>query len=734
MFEKETDSSYVFRLFRLEESDKLVELEGVKLWISRVGEGAGVIYTMEFDAERRELFRQELNTAEKATEELRGRWPIEDPLLYMLGWVDSDVAISGGLLQMSTSYLWQLVETQALFGWSYVTVLGVNLTLEGPKPQFYARTSLEKLDETIKKSAEGGWLKMLGVEAKGWDGLKRWVSDHWDEVIDAVKKRLKDVKAGSDFNLDDTLRELEGLKNELADDKVAKEVVVPALLLIQGERLGVDETTLRYSAAAVSGAIGGDGHVSSERMEVRLTSGERAVALLWAAVLVAYGIKAEVQRVGSTFQVIVSGGNAVMLASLYFLFGPPLLEGDQKVINHKLAEAVKLRAEDALNIRWEGLRRTSRGLVAADLTISEAGIAVKYNVYLRGDAIVLQFRSTDRSRVELAARLLRLEGVNVEVKKVNDEGKWYINAYTDMLAAGREELRDALANIVRAAVKNGWVDEKKAGQWLDKLESGRVLKGGWPKYYVGLSSSGALEVKYQSTNPDSIEQEAQRLREMGLEEGVHFSVKMPEGGEAGYVSILRKGLEHAAWLSVHGSGRQQELATEFLEYILQRAWEAGEEVYEKAKKIIEEGMSRGSLTLKGFEKEVEVDGRKHMVKVIGGGAEFDVGRDGKKLLRIKITAEVDGVKSDYTITYGRYRKINAALGFVTARADAPGGREADAERFAAVIKALTGREPRVYRKSDGRIIIECYEGHLEGFARYAELADAIERWLEETRR
>ncbi len=36
----------------------------------------------------------------------------------------------------------------------------------------------------------------------------------------------------------------------------------------------------------------------------------------------------------------------------------------------------------------------------------------------------------------------------------------------------------------------------------------------------------------------------------------------------------------------------------------------------------------------------EVGGREHVVKVIDGGAEFDVGRCGKKLLRIKITAEV----------------------------------------------------------------------------------------------
>jgi hypothetical protein len=126
------------------------------------------------------------------------------------------------------------------------------------------------------------------------------------------------------------------------------------------------------------------------------------------------------------------------------------------------------------------------------------------------------------------------------------------------------------------------------------------------------------------------------------------------------------------------------------------------EVYEKAKEIIEEGRTRGSLTLKGFEKRVEVGGREHVVKVIDGSAEFDVGRGGKILLRIKITAEVDGVKSDYEITFGRYGRRNAAVGFAVARADAPGGGEADAERFAAVIEALTGRKPGVYHMKGGK--------------------------------
>ena len=74
------------------------------------------------------------------------------------------------------------------------------------------------------------------------------------------------------------------------------------------------------------------------------------------------------------------------------------------------------------------------------------------------------------------------------------------------------------------------------------------------------------------------------------------------------------------------------------------------------------------------------------------------------------------------------------MGFAVARADAPGSREADAERFAAVVEALTGKRPRVYRKSDGTIETEYGREHLDGFVRYTELADAIEKWLEETER
>jgi hypothetical protein len=726
--EKGTET-YLFRLLKPEEGGRFEEL-GIKLRIEKVGEGAGVVYALMLGARWRGLFERELKMAEEAAEELRGRLPVEDPFPYMAGWPASDVAIIGEgsarALEMGTSHLWQLAETHALFGWSGVAVFRVSLTLEGPKPQFHARTSLEKLDEAIRRSAEGGWLKRLGTKAgledlmhvKSWDSLKQWVAGHWSIVVDAAVRRLgEEVRS-----------ELEALKNMLHDDKVAREAIAPALLLIQAERLGVNETTLRYFAAVVSGAVGGDGYVSAALKKVELASGERAIALLWGAALAAYGIEAEVRGAGRGFNAVASGVGAARLASLYFLYGPPLLEGDDRLKSHKLAEAVELGAEEALNVGWEGLRRTEKGHVAADVTISEGGAAVKYNVYLRGDAVELQFRSTDRSRVELAARLLRRAGVDAEVKKEGSRDAWYVKATTDMLAAGREELRKAIAEIVRKAAENGWVDKETADRWLEELERGLTLREGWPRYEVGLAK-GALMVRFSSTNSGNVERETRRLRDMGLEEGRHFTVKKPEGGGEGYVSILKRGLERAARLSVHGSEGQRELAADFVDYILQRAGEEGEDVRKKAEEIVRRGREVGSLRLTDVRgAEVFVGGRRHVVTVLGGGAQPEGSNSGRTLLRIKITAEVDGVRRDYEITFGKYNNV---VGRAVARADAPGGREADAERLSALIKALTGREPNIRRMKDGTIIIECYEGHLEGFMSYAELADAIERWLEE---
>ena len=565
------------------------------------------------------------------------------------------------------------------------------------------------------------------------------------ELVGAPKEDVKRIK-GEVWGVVESVLSGEDLyayclARDCADDRIIRKFVAPALELIMLDKalrgeFDREEALLLFGEMYAT-AVAGDGTVGPD--EVELTVGGElggGAALLRLATLhllnqllpdeLKFGVRTYVKR--GAYNITARGEDAARFMRLLAVTAP---SAGGKYLSDKFNELVDA-ARVEVRLDKDSIRLTNSG-VAADLIISETGIAVKYNVYLREKAIELQFRSTDRSRVEFATLLLKQAGVNVEVKKVNDKDEWYVRVTTHKLVAGCKELRDALAEFVREAIARGWVGEKKAESWLEELERGRVLMEGWPEYYVGLNK-GALVVSFNSTNPSNIERKVRRFRKMGLEEGKHFSVKMPEGGRYGYVSIHKEGLAYAAWLFVYGSGEQQKLAAEFVEYILQRAEKAGEEVYEKAREIVEEGRARGSLTLKGFEGVVEVDGKKHVVKVIDGSAELEESWSGKKLLKIRITAEVDGIRSDYEITYSRSKTDNAAVGYTYARADAPDGREADAERFSALVKGLTGEEPGVYHMKDGKIIIKCFRKHLDGFKRYAELADVIEKWLEETDR
>ncbi len=571
------------------------------------------------------------------------------------------------------------------------------------------------------------------------EGHKKEAEGLIESLAKAVGVSREEVRGVVDFVLSD----MYCLVRDCARDEVVRKFVATALELIMLEKALRGEfdreKALRIFGEMYATAVAGDGSVGPR--EIRLAVGGElggGAALLRLAALhllnqllsdkVKFGIRVYVRN-GSLYNIAAYGENAAGLMRLLAVSAP---SAGGEYLSEKFNEFVKA-AKVEVRLDENGIRLTEGGNVAADLIISEVGIAVKYNVYL-SDKIELEFHSTDRSRVELAALLLKLAGVSAEVKKkVGGKDDWYVKAATDRLAAGHKELRDAPAEIVKTTVKNGWVDASKAEGWLEKLERGRTLREGWPKYLVRLVE-GALVVRFSSPNPDGIEREVQRLREMGLEEGRHFTVKMPEGDKRGYVLILKDGLERAAWLSLHGSGEQQRLAAEFVEYILQRARDEGEDVHRKALEVVEEGKARGFLTLKGLERKVEVGATEHVVKIIDGGAEFDEGRSGKKLLRIRITAEVDGIKGDYTITYGRYGKLNATLGYAAASAKAPGGREADAERLSALVKALTGNEPRIIERSDGTIVVVCGREHLDGFMRYTELAETIARWLEETKR
>jgi hypothetical protein len=306
------------------------------------------------------------------------------------------------------------------------------------------------------------------------------------------------------------------LASDCARDVVVRKFVEPALELIMLDKALNNEfdreKALRIFGEMYATALAGDGTVGPG--EVVLTVGGGlggGAALLRLATLhllnqllaeaqkpehdgLKFGVRVYIGE--SVYNIAAYGGDAARFMRILAVTAPSAGGG---YLSAKFNEFVK-EARVEVRLDKDSIRQTKRGRVAADLTISEGGVAVKYNVYLRKDDILLLFASTDRSRVELAARLLRLAGVAAEVKKEGGRDVWHIEATTDKLAAGREELRNAIAKLVETARDNDWVDADKAGRWLEKLEKGRVLKEGWPKYSVGLAK-GALEVRFGSPTP-----------------------------------------------------------------------------------------------------------------------------------------------------------------------------------------------------------------------------------------
>ena len=540
------------------------------------------------------------------------------------------------------------------------------------------------------------------------EGKKTYAERRIENLAKEVGVSNKEVWEIDEFVLGD----MYCLTRDCARDAVVRKFVEPALELImldkalRGEFDG--ERAKLIFGVMYATAVAGDGHVGPDI--VTLTVGGElggGAALLRLATLhllnqllpkefkLNAGIYVEKDRY---YRIDAYGENAARFKRFLAVTAPSAGGG---YLSEKFDRFVK-EAQVEVQLDKNSIRLTEGGNVAADLTISEGGVAVKYTVYLR-KYILLEFQSTDRGRVELAARLLRLAGVSAEVKRKEDgRGEWRVEATTDMLAAGREELRKALAEIVKTARGNGWVDEKKARRWLEKLEKGVATWEG-KKFSIRLVE-GALEVRFNPTSRESVEKMAREFKAMGLKEGVHFTVKW--SGGRGRVSLLAEGVRRLAWVSVHGEEGQRQRAAEFLKFLEAKARAKGGEVLRKLEALVEEGKSRGALRLVGLER----DG----VKVLDVKTE----EKGDKLY-VTIKAEVDGAVGEYRLTFTRERDGTRRLQFYVR-----GG----AARAAKLIEVLTGEKPQVTEMPDGRTRIRGSERHIDALARYEELRETIERW------
>jgi hypothetical protein len=267
------------------------------------------------------------------------------------------------------------------------------------------------------------------------------------------------------------------LARDCARDAVVRKFVEPALELVMLDKalsgkFDREEALLIFGEMYAT-ALAGDGAVGRRLVELTV-DGELGggAALLRLATLhllnqllpkeLKFGVRTYVKN-GSLYNIAAYGEDAARLKRLFAVTAPST---GGEYLSEKFNEFVKAAK---VEVRLDNIRLTDKGHVAADLIISEAGVAVKYNVYLR-DKIELKFASSDRSRAELAALLLRCAGVSAEVKRWGGENNWYVEATTDELATGREELRKALAELVRKAVEN--INDKEGGRLAGEAGEG----------------------------------------------------------------------------------------------------------------------------------------------------------------------------------------------------------------------------------------------------------------------
>jgi hypothetical protein len=387
-------------------------------------------------------------------------------------------------------------------------------------------------------------------------------------------------------------------------------------------------------------------------------------------------------------------------------------------------EAVELGSKVSVRIEEGGWRRIKGG-AAVDLYISAGSVMGVFSLYLH-NKVVLIFRSTNREEVELGVRLLRLAGVETEVKKSKD--MWYVRAFTDQLAEGGEELRRGFIKAVEEALRRGWVDEQRARRWIKKFERGISTWEGY-KFSLKLTESGALEVSLKSTQHENIERLKHKLETLGLSEGEHFTVTWLEGGRLGYLYITREGIKEVTYIARHGPEPQRLRAASLIEHLRKRAETKGDNVLQKFEELVREGESRGALNAEGLKAEVAIEWEGNHIVVPVEVRKLEAWENEDKI-RIKVKAMVDGVEGEWVMTFFRYGRTNAIMGYTNTRDDAPGGRTEDAKRIIALVKTLTGEEPNIKRDKYGKIKQIVYtRRHLKAAMKYVEIAETIKRWL-----
>jgi len=581
---------------------------------------------------------------------------------------------------------------------------------------------------------EGGWVKSVTPGVEKFDDLIRL---DWNAVVETVEKARHELtqhitcgrrQCAGEFN--EMLKELKNfaadverwargeIRGEEADEfyRKARKYLAPALALLLLQNAGTAEerrSALWHFGLIFAAAVAGDGTVA--RRSVQLTSGEGGAALLWLAALKKAGFVPRLRAAGSKYYLEFTGGNAVALAAVMPAAG----------LNPKAEKAVNMFRKETekgnVDVKLVDVQKTKEGAVAT-INVKAGPWEEEYRAYLKEREVVLEFNSTDVDRVHQKAHVLRLLGVRAEPKKKRNV--WYISVSTNTLADRRvlPKFREVLAEAVERAMRNGWVDAEKAEWWIKKLREGVTVAEDKPMFKIQVVDN-SLAIVYHAISGERLKQYVKQLEELGLEKGIHFTVKQPEDGKKGHLRITVEGVRKLEELVRHAEDPEiRAKAEQWLNHLLERARESGgEEARKKLEELVEEGAARGALTLVGVH-EVEMQGRRHSVVV----REAKAWPDGDKL-RIHVKAVVDGVEVEREFVF--FRNRDRVRGYVVTRTDVPGGREADLKRLKATSKVIFGEVGAL--RSGGKQLAYTRR-HLEHATSFEELKPSIERWFKST--
>nr|WP_287069399.1 PaRep2b protein [Pyrobaculum sp.] len=331
----------------------------------------------------------------------------------------------------------------------------------------------------------------------------------------------------------------------------------------------------------------------------------------------------------------------------------------------------------------------------------EGGVEIaRISLYWMQGKLYAKFKGT-REAAERLVSILRDLGGAAEAKQYG--GSWYVVLTTNAIAAiGHGGWRDAVRGFVEDLHSAGVIDEQRRDALLEKLaaaESKIPLAGVY--FNVNYDKSrGALAAVYKPKSEKRFKKAVELLKRYGLAEGLHFTGGRTPGGRY-YIRLTYDGIREVARRASAGDIAAKILVERFKKEA--SALGAGE----AAERLINSAPGARRLPLM-------VEGGGAVVKALS--AELSEGCRGLDC-RLKITVEYEagGRTNRLSIVY-RWEKSG---GGYAARAEV---RLGDSVK-AAVLKALVGE----YAVS--AVKAKLFMRHLEKLSEFAELAEAVGKWL-----